>query len=797
MPASGAKPPFEQFVQELVEVCAHLPVPILIALDAQSLQVRANAAFRELTGHSDSAHMAMRSRGRPLETRNLPTRLAAASGSQVQDVPLEFDRDGEEVVLSASAWPLHDENGVVRGSIGLYTDIGVRARQERAAEIARQELHAAEARYRLIAEAMPQFVWVDDPEGKAVYANRRWLEYIGLSAEENAGYGWTATVHPDDTKRLDPLRAQTLASGEDFEGECRYRGSDGKYRWFLFRSIAVRDSRGAITSWIGTATDIDRQKRAEEQQKFFATASERLGSTLDERTALERIAQLCVPALADWCMIDLLDPETELLRTVIIKHANPGKSARLQDLLGRSHLAADSPFGPPLVARTGTAQIFPFITEEMVGQALHDAGDRELVRDAGYCSAIVVPFAGKTVVYGTLTLVSADPARLYTDSDLATALELARRGAIAIRLSRIFEREHLVATTLQRALLPADLPHLPGVRFHSAYAAAVVGEQVGGDWYDAFPLPDGRVALSIGDVAGHGLDAAVTMGTVRQALRTAALERTQPNDVLERANAALALDRRETMVTAIFATYDPATRLLEYAVAGHPRARVVDLQGRVTVLQGSGPPLGFLEETHPVEMMRATIAPGASLILFTDGLVEYTHDIQEGENRLDDVLSHRLHAVAANPAAEIIARVLQGDQMDDIAVLVMTLEAPPETIDAVFPSIPAAAPASRAALRRFADVHHLNEEQTFALLCAAGEAVANAIEHPYESSEDGILHLRVQYEDGAVRLEIRDYGRWQNTVSVDRGRGFTIMKNIARSFEVKKHDDGTTIRLRL
>ncbi|MBC5815590.1 MAG: SpoIIE family protein phosphatase [Candidatus Eremiobacteraeota bacterium] len=658
------------------------------------------------------------------------------------------------------------------------------------------ELRAAEARYRLIAEAMPQFVWIDAPDGSAVYANRRWLDYIGLSAEENAGFGWVLTVHPDDAAHLDPIRKKSLRTGEDFEGECRYKGRDGKYRWYLFRSIAVRDDNGEITSWVGTATDIDRQKRAEEQQKFFATASELLGSTLDERTTLERIAKLCAPGLADWCIIDLLGDQDSSLTTTLVEHPDPAKREKLQRLLGPTHFEAATGFGAAHVINTGEPQIFPFIEPWMVDEALPEYTDRMLFKEAGYSSAMILPLKSGETVYGALTLVSADPARLYNDFDLTTAMEFARRGGIAIEHSRLFAREHMVATTLQRALLPPKLPEIGNVRFSSAYAAAVKGEEVGGDWYDAFELPNGRIALSIGDVAGHGLEAAVTMGTVRQAIRTAALERSQPNDVLYRANAALSLDKRDTMVTAIFATFEPGSRLLEYAIAGHPRPLVVDARGHVQTLEGNGPPLGALYDTQRVEMMRATLPAGSSVVFFTDGLTEFDRDIARAENRLTEILESRRHAIAENPAREIIDTVLYAPQRDDIAVLVMTLDDHAEHVDILLPADPRSAPVARNVLRAFTRFHAFHDDRAFDVLAVAGEAVANAIEHPYENGE-GIFTLSAAFTQDQIKINVTDRGKWRSSSSVDRGRGLTIMKAMATSVDLERSPGGTTVHLTL
>lgn len=655
------------------------------------------------------------------------------------------------------------------------------------------ELRAAEARYRLIAEAMPQFVWIDAPDGSAVYANQRWLDYIGMTAEENAGFGWTITVHPDDAARLDPLRKATLESGEDFEGECRYRAKDGRYRWYLFRSIAVRDESGEITSWIGTATDIDRQKRAEAQQTFFALASERLGSTLDEHITLERIAELCVPVLADWCHIQMMGDDGAL-RTTIIKHSDPGLHAALQRSVGHCQLLMSADLGAAAVVRTGIPELVESVPEDRLDLIVAKAADRELFAQAGLHSVICVPLRIGDDIVGTLSLISADPTRVFSVFDLNTAMELARRGSIAIAHSRLFAREHQIATTLQRALLPGALPHFSDVRFSSAYTAAVSGDEVGGDWYDAFELNPQCVAISIGDVAGHGLDAAVTMAAVRQAIRTAALEAGEPAQVLNRANAILTLDSLTPMVTAIFALYNRETRELRYAIAGHPRPILIDRDGGTRELHGAGTPLGPLYLPDMTTTHSVQLPEGASLVLFTDGLIEYDRDLDRALARLHETLARRLFVLSENPAQSIISTVLDAPQRDDIAVLVMSLNMPDETIEVALPARPQSAALARELLRRFAAHHGLDDERTFNILCAGGEAISNAIEHP-RGNREGVFHLRAEHRNDAVYLEVRDHGSWRNTISVDRGRGYTIMRAIAKSCAVRRDEGGTRVAL--
>jgi serine phosphatase RsbU (regulator of sigma subunit) len=302
-----------------------------------------------------------------------------------------------------------------------------------------------------------------------------------------------------------------------------------------------------------------------------------------------------------------------------------------------------------------------------------DTRYREIYNSVGYTSGVMVPLRIRERVLGVLGIASDDPTRLYTDFDVTTALELGRRGAIALENAQSFAREHRVATTLQRALLPASLPHTAEVQFSSAYSAAASqqGEAVGGDWYDAFALEGGRIALSMGDVAGHGVEAAVTMGVMRQAIRAAALESHGPKDVLTHANRVVMLEHAHPMITALFGIYNPHTREFTYALAGHPPPLLVHADGTLTVLNGSGPPLGIAFDEVLLDDRRVTLQPGSSLVFFTDGLIEYGRDVLYAEQRLYNALKTRAFLREPNPAQAIIDAVLDAPQRDDIAVLVL------------------------------------------------------------------------------------------------------------------------------
>jgi PAS domain S-box-containing protein len=624
---------FEGYALGLLAVFETLPIPIAISLDHECTRVEGNQAFRKLTGLTTPQQLHM---------------LRAA-------------REGVEVVADGvSAWPLRDSSGLVQGGIGVFVDV-------------MHSLHASERRYRRMIDAMPQFVWLDAANGSTIYSNRRWLEYTGLHEQDLARIGWRSVVHPDDINGLEAQRDVALHALQPYERECRYRGKDGKYRWFLFGSIPVPDEDGPIITWLCTATDIDKQKRAEAQQAFLALIGDVLGSTLDVSTTLERIARLAIPSLGTWCQIDIPDASGRL-RVAFVAHEDAAKETMLRQLVNRHIYNGNAELGPPGVLTSLKPQLLSHVSEKAVQSVIPAAADRSIYASVGYSAGVIVPLRIRDRVLGVLGIASDDSTRLYTRFDVATAVELGRRGAIALENAQSFAREHRAATTLQRALLPVTLPQSALVQFDAAYtsAASGQGEAVGGDWYDAFALDDRRIAISMGDVTGHGLDAAVTMSVVRQAIRAAALDHRSTSKVLVRANATLMLEQRAPMVTALFGVYNVQTRELFYSIAGHPRPLLVDDAGTLIELSAAGTPLGEIFESASLEEQTLRIGPrAAALVLYTDGLIEAERDIVGALKRVNAAVCSPLFFSSEEPAQALIESVLEGRQIDDVAVLVM------------------------------------------------------------------------------------------------------------------------------
>ena len=412
--------------------------------------------------------------------------------------------------------------------------------------------------------------------------------------------------------------------------------------------------------------------------------------------------------------------------------------------------------------------------------------------DGGW--TLEVAISGRFAHYGFMWLAGSGTKPSLLVQSLSA--ELALRIAIGIDTARAIAREHHIAETLQRALLPDVLPQSGSAVLDAAYRPAAGESIVGGDWYDAFELPDGRIGISIGDVAGHGLSAAVVMGEARQAVRASAYDARSPGEVLSRANQML--HAIPMMVTALVGIFDPRTSIFTYASAGHPPPLVITPDGHSFMLPNGDLPLGVVDDLAPAPWT-FTLAPGSMVVLYTDGIVEFDRDLIFGESALTRASIDELADPSAHPARSIQERVFgTALNVDDVAT--MTLFIPPrelETFDCVFSAVPFAAPFVRRGLERFLIDREVSEDNRFAIITAVGEAVANAVEHAY-GNVPGTVHLCVRFEDSMVRIHIEDCGRWRPaTKEEERGRGIPLMRALMDRVEIRTDSASTQVRMQL
>ncbi len=532
-------------------------------------------------------------------------------------------------------------------------------------------MHGQVFEYRLIAEAIPQIVWISNADGSAEYFNARWFEYTGLHPDDCVGDGWARAVHPNDLASALLAREGTLDSGEMFDTEFRLLGANGEYRWFLVRALPMRTPTGDISAWMGTCTDIEQQKRAELQLRFLLAAGRGLAASLEPARLARDLAQLIVPQMADYCQIfGLADGEFDALAIV---HRDPTQTPVLHEIDDRFPLSPQAPAIHYLFEKREPI-VVPDVTPAIRQLSSRGADHLALLEKVGAVSSIVVPLVAGDVPCGLLSMVHAESGRHYGADDIGLAREIGARLAAALSNATRFKREQRVADTLQDAMLPNDMPTIQGARLHQNYQPGESDLQVGGDWYDAFALPDGTIGISIGDVTGHGLAAAVVMGEVRQAIRSAAIELFEPTAVLDHADHALRLARPAAIATAGFGIYNPATRALRYAQGGHPLPLIARPDGSIEALRAEGLPLG-MRDLGTGTQTDVVLEHGTLLALYTDGLVEFERNAEDGERALRQALRAERADPSANPALGIYRRVIGRHRVhDDAAILTLQIE---------------------------------------------------------------------------------------------------------------------------
>ena len=300
-------------------------------------------------------------------------------------------------------------------------------------------LREGEERFRHLADAVPQLVWVTRPDRSVEYVNRRWLEYTGQAEGECLGpEGWASVVHPDDIGPVTEASIRSHATGEPFEAEYRLRDRGGAYRWHLGRAMPVRGDDGRVVRRYGTATDIDDRKRAEQTAGFLAEASAALAGLVDYEETLGRVAGMAVPAFADWCAVDMRD-EAGGLRRVAVTHADPEKLRLAHELFEKYPPRPDDPHGVMNVLRTGEPEHGEVVTEAHLASSAHDDEHLRLIGTLGLKSYICVPLRPRGGTPGVLSFVTAESGRRYDADDLRVAVDLARRATVAIENAELYQ----------------------------------------------------------------------------------------------------------------------------------------------------------------------------------------------------------------------------------------------------------------------------------------------------------------------------------------------------------------------
>ncbi len=420
----------------------------------------------------------------------------------------------------------------------------------------------------------------------------------------------------------------------------------------------------------------DAEQVAATRTRFLAEASELLSSSLDVEETIGRVAEAAVPEFADWCSVELLDPDGQL-RSLAVTHVDPAKVEMARGLRERFPPDPDAPSGIGAVIRTGVPELVPVIPPELIDAFVREHPDLdETIRTLRLESVMTVPLISRGRLLGAMSFVCGDSGRHFDEDDLGLAVDLARRAATAIDNARLFEDRNRVAETLETSLRPPRLPEIPGLDLGSQYRPAGTGNEVAGDFYDVFAGDRRDWFAVVGDVSGKGAEAAAVMALARYTVRTAALGRSRPSEILQILNEALLRSESERFCTATLLRIQPGSETVRLTVSsgGHPRPLILRSDGRIEDVDADGTLLGMFE-TPTLRDVDVVLAHDDALVAYTDGVVEEREgDEFFGEGRLRTVLGE-CDGVSAADIAERIVRAVEAFRpdppADDIAVLAM------------------------------------------------------------------------------------------------------------------------------
>jgi serine phosphatase RsbU (regulator of sigma subunit)/anti-sigma regulatory factor (Ser/Thr protein kinase) len=559
---------------------------------------------------------------------------------------------------------------------------------------------------------------------------------------------------------LDPELTELLASGRAATDEVHPAGD---------RLLAVNSRPTAPYGPAGSAVTVrdstelqalaGRTEETRQRLNLLYEASVRIGTTLDIVRTAEELAEVGVPRFADIATVDLLDPvlggaepsgRVTRMRRAVIRWADADRPPPLRPTGDSIDFGPTSPMGAAL------ATLRPVLEPDLAAAEAwgeQDPERAERVLAYGLRSLISVPLRARGVVLGMVTYWRSHSSEPFDAEDVSFAEQLTARAAVSIDNARRFTREHAMAVTLQRSLLPGELPELDALDAAYRYLPAQAG--VGGDWFDVIALPGARVALVVGDVVGHGLHAAATMGRLRTAIHNFSALDVPPDEMLGHLDDLVARIDRESDAsddtrqiigaTCLYAVYDPVSGRATVARAGHPGPALVTPDGEVSFPDVPvSLPLG-LNGSLPIDCVDLALPQGSRLVLYTDGLLEdRRRDLDTGLRMLGTALTAAgADATPEQTCVTVMAAMLTGRPSDDVALLVARtrLFDPAQVATWDVPSDPAAVAGLRSACARQLDAWGLGDIGFTAELVLS-ELVTNAIRYGTQPIRVRLLHTR-------------------------------------------------------
>jgi len=523
-------------------------------------------------------------------------------------------------------------------------------------------------------------VTIRDREGRIAYANRTALASMGFASLDELHSRSSRSIMEDYSVEDEsgmPLTLEDVPSMRMMHGESvqplvmrTTHRETGDVRWRQLKAAPVTDDKGELIAAVTVIEDVTAVKTAETRMRLLAESGRILASSLDYQQTLRNVANLAVPVLADWCAVDLVDANLRR-EHVVAAHKDPAKVALAVQLRAMGPEDFDPQEATGRVLRTGVSELYSHVTEQQLSSGAQSEEHLRLLRALEIRSVLVVPMGVPTRTIGVMTLVTAESRRRLTEEDVELAEQLGRRAAVAVENARLHTTLSRVADTLQRSLLPDELPEVPGWEIASLYKPAGGEERVdvGGDFYEVFSSDAGWFAL-IGDVTGKGVTAATLTGLLRHGAQFASRHDPRPSGILRQLDEALRSRSEDSLCTALCLQLQEVS--ISVSSAGHPPALLVRSDGSVHEVPRTGPLLGaFADGSWSDETV--AVSEDGMVLIYTDGVTESRGERERfGVPRLKRALSEH----ARSSPSELLARLdaildefRTGPRADDIAAL--------------------------------------------------------------------------------------------------------------------------------
>jgi PAS domain S-box-containing protein len=602
--------------------------------------------------------------------------------------------DGTEATAPTFLGPLRDADGDIVGLVSSADDVTEARRTAQQATTLRDHLGLALAAGRL-------GTWRWDAASGVTLWDATMERLFGLEPGTFDGTydAWVALLHPADREATRAVLERALVTLEPYEVQHRVVWPDGSLHWLQGRGLVVADADGHPTGTIGCTADItaaklleieterrtldaeraaERERRQRERLEFLGRLDDATLGPGDHRALMRRVTQAAVPRLGDWSTVHFC-PNPSMPPEVEIAHRDPSRVQWARQLQERFPYDPAAPRGVPAVIRTGEPEFIAdvgAVLDGLLGELEPAVADelRPILDELQLTSVITVPLRTRNGVVGAMQFVSAESRRRYEEDDVALAIAAAGRVAESLATTWLMEQHREIAATLQTALLPPRLPEIDGVSLAVRYWPAGAVTIVGGDFYDVYPISEGRWAVVIGDVCGSGPNAAAVTAIARHTMRAAAMHGVDGADVLDWTNLALHAGNRELFCTAVFSTLEHSGDGWRFTstAAGHPLPLLVRSDGEVGSLLGVLPAL----QLHTASV---ALGPGDTLVFYTDGVTDVPppHDL-DPDTFATMVGQAADGATSAELVADRLGRSLHevlpvAERNDDVAIVVVRI----------------------------------------------------------------------------------------------------------------------------